>query len=237
MHPDLEKLLELQEKDLALKDVDQRLAEVREEVALLDKALAVGEEALNAAARAAEDAVERRTETEAKIEAYRVQQERRRQRLEMTRPGKVAASLMAELDLARSVLAQEESEWVRMSETVQGLEEQVAEGTEELEALKKAQEPERAELLTRETKILEEQEEAQKDREDCADKLEKALRIKYDRLYRSRGTTVVVEMNGPACGACFTTVPLHRRSQIKSGAVLGGCEVCGVILYCTDEQE
>jgi hypothetical protein len=26
-------------------------------------------------------------------------------------------------------------------------------------------------------------------------------------------------------------VPLNRRSQIKSGQVLDGCEVCGAILY------
>ena len=32
------------------------------------------------------------------------------------------------------------------------------------------------------------------------------------------------------CG-CHTSVPLNRRSQIRSGAVIDGCEVCGAILY------
>lgn len=236
MHPDLAKLLKLQEKDLGLKAVEESLAALHEEVAALDLAVATGEEAHTAAQRAVADAVARRTETEVKIEAYRGQQDRRKQRLEITRPGKVAASIMAELELARSVLTQEESEWVRMDETVRGLEEQVVQAAAELEELKKTQDPERAELLAREESLLAERKSATRSREASAKKLDKPLRIKYDRLYQSRSVAVVVAMSGPACGACFTTIPLHRRTQIKNGSVLGGCEVCGVILYYTDEE-
>jgi predicted nucleic acid-binding Zn-ribbon protein len=236
MHPDLVKLLALQEKDLSLKLVEDQLVAVHEEVAALDQAVTIGQDAMAAAQRAVADAIGRRTEAEAKIETYRAQQDRRKQRLEITRPGKVAASIMAELELARSVLTQEESEWVRMDETVRGLDDQVVQVTAELEELQKTQEPERAELLAREEGFLEEQGSATQDREASAGELDKPLRIKYDRLYQSRATTVVVAMSGPACGACFTTVPLHRRTQIKNGSVLGGCEVCGVILYYTDEE-
>ena len=237
MHPDLVKLLNLQERDLVVKGAEERLAALREEVAVLDRAVAESEHVLEAAQRAAADAIERRTEQEDKIEAYRSQQERRRQRLEITRPGKVAASLMAELDLARSILAQEESEWIRMSETVQALEAAVAEAEAAAQEIKEQQDPERAELLTKEGGIFAEHEAAKAEREVCASDLAKPLRIKYDRLYQSRSATVVVAMNGPACGACFTTVPLHRRSQIKNGSILGGCEVCGVILYCADDEK
>lgn len=236
MHPDLAKLLKLQEKDLGLKAVEESLAALHEEVAALDLAVATGEDVHTAAQRAVADAVARRTETEVKIEGYRGQQDRRKQRLEITRPGKVAASIMAELELARSVLTQEESEWVRMDETVRGLEEQVVQAAAELEELKKTQDPERAELLAREESLLAERKSGTRSREASAKKLDKPLRVKYDRLYQSRSVAVVVAMSGPACGACFTTIPLHRRTQIKNGSVLGGCEVCGVILYYTDEE-
>ena len=36
---------------------------------------------------------------------------------------------------------------------------------------------------------------------------------------------------GGTCGACHTSVPLNRRSQIRSGAIVDGCEGCGAILY------
>ena len=236
MHPDLEKLLALQEKDLALQAVRDRLVAVREEVAALDQEVAAEEESLESARRAVADAVLRRTELEAKIELFRTQQERRRRALEMTHPGRDAANMMAELDLARSVLAQEESEWVRLADTVQALEQKVTETEGGVAELKAGQEPQRAELLSREEGVLSEEKAAEAECEKCAALLDKVLRIKYERLYRSRATRVVVPLAGPACGACHTTIPLHRRSQIKSGAVLGGCEACGVILYWADEE-
>jgi len=42
---------------------------------------------------------------------------------------------------------------------------------------------------------------------------------------------VIVPLVGGACGACHTSVPMNRRSQIRTGAVLGNCEACGAILY------
>ena len=47
----------------------------------------------------------------------------------------------------------------------------------------------------------------------------------------ARDATSSCRCVGGACGACYTAVPLNRRSQIRSGAVLDGCEACGVILY------
>jgi len=44
----------------------------------------------------------------------------------------------------------------------------------------------------------------------------------------------VVPLVGGTCGACHTSVPLNRRSQIRSGAILDGCEGCGAILYPAD---
>jgi len=231
MHPDLVKLLELQDKDLALEEVDQRLAAIQGEAQVLDDAVAESQQALAAARQAASDATERRKDLEAKIETYRVQQERRRQRLEITRPGKEAANLMAELDLARSVLAQEESEWVRLADTVAALETKATEAEERVASLLEEQVPEREALKTRQAEILKERDAKAGEREASATRIDKPLLTKYDRLRRVRSSRVVVAMNGPACGACFTSLPLQVRSEIKAGTTLGWCEVCGVILY------
>jgi hypothetical protein len=60
--------------------------------------------------------------------------------------------------------------------------------------------------------------------------------MRYDRLRRARAASVVVPLSGDACGACFTAVPRNRRSQIRAGVLLEGCEACGVILYSVDRQ-
>ncbi len=60
--------------------------------------------------------------------------------------------------------------------------------------------------------------------------------MRYDRLRGARQSLVVVAMHGAACGACYTAVPTSRRSQIRAGLLLDGCEAGGVILYSSDDE-
>jgi predicted nucleic acid-binding Zn-ribbon protein len=231
MHADLVKLLDLQAKDAVLAEAEQRLAALRAESTVLDQALQQTRANVEAAQRALADGRRRRDELEAKIESYRTLQERRQQRLERVRNPKEASTLMAELDLARSVLAKEENEWVRSADTVTQLELKVQGEELNLKAVETAQAPQRADLAERQTRIQAERDAAAREREATAAQIDKSLRTRYDRLRRTRSSDVVVPLVGGACGGCHTAVPLNRRSQIKSGAVLDGCEACGAILY------
>jgi len=234
MHPDLIKLLDLQAKDSAIAEVDGRIAAVDADVAGLDQELEQARGARHTAQRAADDGARRRDELETKIESYRQLQERRRQRLEFVRNPKEASTLMAEMDLARSVLAKEESDWVRSADTVENLQVRVSEEQQKMEAMEADQAPVRAGLASQRATFVSQREALAQEREAAANLLDRALRIRYDRLRRARATAVVVPLNGDACGACFTAIPRNRRSQIRAGAVIEGCEACGVILYSAE---
>ncbi|HEX3274330.1 MAG TPA: hypothetical protein VHR43_05695 [Gemmatimonadales bacterium] len=231
MHADLVKLLDLQAKDTAVADAERRLKELDIESVRLDQAVQQARDLLDAARRAAADGARRRDEIEARVESYRTLQNRRVQRLETVRNPKEASTLMAELDLSRSVIAKEESEWVRSAEAVTGLERKVAEEETKVEAVDLAQAPERARLAERRRLLEAERDAAVLAREASAERIDKPLRTRYDRLRRSRDRDVVVPLVGGTCGACHTAIPLNRRSQIRSGAVVDGCEGCGAILY------
>ena len=231
MHADLVKLLDLQAKDTAVADAERRLKELDIESVRLDQAVQQARDLLDAARRAAADGARRRDEIEARVESYRTLQNRRVQRLETVRNPKEASTLMAELDLSRSVIAKEESEWVRSAEAVTGLERKVAEEETKVEAVDLAQAPERARLAERRRLLEAERDAAVLAREASAERIDKPLRTRYDRLRRSRDRDVVVPLVGWTCGACHTAIPLNRRSQIRSGAVVDGCEGCGAILY------
>jgi uncharacterized protein len=234
MHADLVKLLDLQAKDATVADVDRRLGELNAEFTALDAAVQRARDALEGARRAAAEGSRRRDELEARVESYRVLQERRVQRLESVRNPKEASTLMAELDLARSVMAKEENEWVRSAEAVTGLERKVGEEETKVAAVDLEQAPERARLEERRRDLIAEREAAVREREASAEQIDKPLRTRYDRLRRSRARDVIVPLVGGTCGACHTSVPLNRRSQIRSGAILDGCEGCGAILYPAD---
>jgi len=231
MHADLVKLLDLQSKDSAVAEVERRMRGLREEAGVLDQALNRARETLEAARRAAADAARRRDELEAKIESYRVLQDRRQQRLEHVRNPKEASTLMAELDLARSVVAKEENDWVRSADAVTQAQFKAAEEERNVAAVADGQTPERDRLAARRAELEEELAEAQRQREDTASQLDRALRIRYDRLRKARSGDVIVPLLGGSCGSCHTSIPLNRRSQIRAGSILDTCEVCGAILY------
>ena len=231
MHADLLKLLDLQTKDAAVVEAEQRLDALSGETSTLDQALRRAQDVLEACRRAAVDGARKRDELETRIDSYRILQDRRRLRLEQVRNPKEASTLMAEFDLARSVMAKEENEWVRAAETVSQLELRAKNEERNVEAVEVAQAPARAQVAERRAKLEAEREDALRLREASAGLIDKALRLRYDRLRKTRVNNVVVPLVGGACGSCHTAVPMNRRGQIRAGLVIDACEACGAILY------
>jgi predicted nucleic acid-binding Zn-ribbon protein len=212
-------------------EADQRLLALDQATSTLDQVLQRARDSVEAARRGLADGERRRDELETKIESYRTLQDRRSQRLEHVRNPKEASTLMAELDLGRSVMAKEEGEWVRSADAVVQLELKVQGEELNLKAVEAAQASERTRVAERRTALETEREAALRQREASAALIDKPLRTRYDRLRRARSSDVVVPLVGGACGGCHTSIPLNRRSQIRAGAVLDGCEACGAILY------
>ena len=236
MHPDLLKLLALQAKDVALLEAHRQLGEVVAEVDALDRQVAEAACVVEQAQQQVAADQRRRLESEAKLENYRKLDERGRQRLELVRGAKEIQAVMTELDLARSVLAKEEAEWLRLAEAIAAGEAAVKEGEQRQEELRRDQEPVRAEIALRRKRCEAERVLALSARDGAAGEVDRVLRSRYERL-RSVRPTVVVALDGAACGACFTTVPLNRRTQIRAGTLIDACESCGVILYASDAVE
>jgi hypothetical protein len=231
MHPDLENLLELQTKDLALLATDLRLKAVADEIAELDAALNRARADVNVAQLQFEEGSKRREELETVIENQRTLQEKRRARIEQVKTAREVQALMTELDAARQNLARQESDWVKAAEVNQQQEAAVKEAEERRAALEGDQGGERSRLEEALQLASAEREEARQARDASAGSVERSLRMRYDRLWISRTTTVVVPLRGDACGACHTAVPRNRRSQIRAGTHIDACEGCGVILY------
>jgi len=231
MHPDLEKLLDLQAKDLTLLGTDHRLQAIAEEIGELDGALDRTRVEVETARKLLIEGTQKREELERVIEAQRAVQEKRRTRIEQVKTAREVQALMTELDQARSVLARQESDWVKSAEHTQQLEAAVAGAEERLTAMETDQGGERSRLEEAKKGAEAERDVARQIREESAATVERSLRMRYDRLWLSRTTTVVVPLRGDACGACYTAVPRNRRSQIRAGTHIEGCEACGVILY------
>ena len=234
MHQDLEALLMLQRKDEAVRATEEALAALQPEVAKLDEALAAVERKLEAARRGIQDAMGRRGELEGKIASYRGMQEARRQRLEWVKGAKEAQTLMAELDLARSVIAKEEVEFLRSGDAVTEAEMRAAEAEKGVEDVRDAQRADRELLEGKRQAIIAEREEAVAAREKATKDVQAGLLVKYEKIRKGKAPAAVYRLRGGSCGHCFTAVPSQRRVLIQRGATIEGCEACGVLLYVAE---
>ena len=234
MHPDLETLLVLQERDQAVTECDGALAALEPETRELDEALQAAERGLEQARRGVRDALGRREELNGKIANYRSMQEQRRQRLEWVRGAKEASTLMAELDLARSVLAKEEAEFMRSGDAVIAAELKVVDAEQALAAVRVAQAPRREGLAGRRDAIMGEREGALAARDAQARLVPPGLLARYERIRRGKAPLALYRLHVDACGHCYTAVPTQRRALIVRGAAIEGCEACGVLLYAAE---
>jgi len=234
VHPDLEALLALQEKDQAVAAVDEALQGLEPEQRTLDEALAAAERALEAARRGVGEAGRRRDELEGKIASYRTMQEQRRQRLEWVRGAKEASTLMAELDLARSVLAKEEAEFLRSGDMVTEAELKVLDAEQGLAKVREAQAAQRETLAGRREELAAQRERAMTERDAAAQRVNSGLLGRYERIRRGKAPEALYALHGDACGHCFTAVPTQRRVLVQRGATIETCEACGVLLYAAE---
>ncbi len=234
MHPDLEALLALQDKDVAVANCDARLKALEPELRVLDEQIAAAERVVTQARAAIQAALDRRDGLEGKIASYRTMQEQRRQKLEWVRGAKEASTLMAELDLARTVLAKEEAEFMRSGDAVGEAERKTAEAENARDNVREAQAAQREALAGRRLEIATEREQALRAREGASRALSPALLARYDRIRRGKAPLAVFALHGSSCGNCFTAVPTQRKALIQRGATIEGCEACGVLLYAKE---
>jgi hypothetical protein len=234
VHPDLEALLALQNKDVALASCDARLKALEPEVRALDEQIRAAERVVEQARAGIQAALERRDGLEGKIQSYRTMQEQRRQRLEWVRGAKEASTLMAELDLARTVLAKEEAEFMRSGDAVGEAERKTAEAENALENIREAQAAQREAIAGKRQEIAAERERAALERDRASKVVNAALLARYDRIRRGKAPLAVFPLHGSSCGNCFTAVPTQRKALIQRGTTIEGCEACGVLLYAKE---
>jgi predicted nucleic acid-binding Zn-ribbon protein len=234
VHPDLDGLLTLQAKDQDVARSEQALAALEPDVRRLDELLAGAQRTVDTALRAIDDAKRRRDELEGKIASYKSMQEQRRQKLEWVRGAKEASTLMAEIDLTRTVLAKEEAEFMRSGDAVHEAERKAAEAEKALHVVREAQAPERAALAEKREAALAELRHAQEIRTQATSGVNGALLSRYERIRRGKAPLALYALHGDACGHCFTAVPTQRRVLIQRGASIETCEACGVLLYSAE---
>jgi predicted nucleic acid-binding Zn-ribbon protein len=234
VHPDVETLLALQADDAALGVLQERRQALVERLQNLDRQRQFAADAL-ARARAAVDAEERRQrELQSRIGTHRQMHDRNLAQFDAVKKQREANAAMAQAELTRKVLADDESEMQSLARRVADLRQAAAAQESALADLDAEQEGARAEIDAAQ-RLLDEQLQAARGRREATSRaVARPLLARYDRIRSRLQTDAVYALRGPSCGNCDTAIPLQRRHQMAASGAVEVCEACGVLLYATN---
>ena len=231
MHPELEQLLVLQDRQQKIKQIQTEVHTLPLQRKNLEEQLAAsvaGVEALKQKARQVEMDrkkleldVGTRTETISRLKTQQYQtrkndefqaigHEIQRYENEIRKIEDEELELMVEADKLKADLGVEE----KKSATVR---ESVARQTGDLESKSKALQS-RLEELT-------------KERAEIAGKIDEDLLGRFERLFKSKGDAVVVPLEHEVCTGCHMKVTTQTAHRAKAGKEIVSCDNCGRILY------
>jgi len=72
-----------------------------------------------------------------------------------------------------------------------------------------------------------------KERAELASKIDEDLLGRFERLFKSKGDAVVVALEHEVCTGCHMKVTTQTAHRVKAGKDIVSCENCGRILYDT----
>jgi uncharacterized protein len=231
VHPELEQLLVLQDRQQKIRQIQMEIETVPLQQKSLEAQLAssaAGVETLKQKARHVEMDrkkleldVGTRSETITRLKTQQYQtrkndefqaigHEIERYENEIRKIEDEELELMMEADKVKADLGAEEKKAATVRESI-------ARQTKDLE--------------TKSTTLQSRLEELTKERAEIAGKIEEDLLSRFERLFNSKGDAAVVAIEHGVCMGCHMKVTTATASQVRAGKEIVSCENCGRILY------
>jgi predicted nucleic acid-binding Zn-ribbon protein len=233
VNQDLEALLALQADDEVIDGLHAKLRALGPRLAELERRRKAVAEQL-AKTEAAIEADERKhRELEGRLTDHKQRQERNLAHLDSVKRMREATAAMAQVEQARKILIEEESELQALTRRIADGHKAIAAHRDALAAEDQEQAAERAVLAEERAKVEDQIAEARATRAKTAARVPKTILAKYDRIRGRRGEQAIFALRGPSCGHCDTAIPLQRRNQMMGTGQIEVCEACGVLLYAT----
>jgi predicted nucleic acid-binding Zn-ribbon protein len=230
MHNDVEVLLALQADDTAIFEFESRLRALEPRMSALDRKRE-GAVAALARARSAVEAEERRQrELLTKVAAHKQMQERNLAQFDAVKRLREATAAMAQVESARRIIAEDESELQTISRRLTELRASVESHEAAVRDVEAEQVTAREEIEQERGEITTSLDAARRARNEKTAGVPRPLLGKYDRI-RTRRPKALYAMRGDSCGNCDTAIPMQRRNLMAVNGAIDVCEACGVLLY------
>ncbi len=232
MNQDLEALLVVQRDDEVIREIEAQRDALSPRIKALDKARQRAAEDVAKCESTLSREQEKLRALESRITDHRARHDKNLEVLNNAQKLKEATAASAQVEAARKVLADDESELLVSTRRVTDLRTQLAAYQEVLQSVSTEQESARSSLAGELAEIDARLETARAHRERSTEGIDKGLLLKYDKVQARRRSAALYEVHGNfACGSCDTAMPVQRRPKMATGAIIEICEACGVLLY------
>ena len=234
MHADVSALVALQDEDAAVEELEAQLRALEPRMNDLERGRAVAADALDRARRMLAMEEQKLAEARARAAQHRALQERNQRQLDTITNVREATAATLQLEQARRMANEAESEAARIGTRVNEARERVAEAELTLADIESTQESDRAAIASERRRIEDELRHARMKREGAAKRVSGPLLSRYDRIRRRHGSHSFFPLRDGACSSCDTAIPIQRRHEMSRTGSVELCEACGVLLYAPE---
>jgi hypothetical protein len=224
-------LLALQEQDEAIDTIQGKLDALAPRVAELEKRVRHATDAVERAQTTLTAEEQRQAYLREKVTEHKSVLEKNQAALDQVKTMRAATAAVTQLEQIRRVLADEESDFAGVTRRLAELRATVEAATAAVRAVEAEQTDARATIETEKQAIADEIAVASAERDVRAKTVGKSVLLKYDRIRVKKRPRAVFPLNGGACSACDTSIPVQRRYTMQNTGTIELCEACGVLLY------
>jgi predicted nucleic acid-binding Zn-ribbon protein len=230
MQSEVEALLALQEDDVEIVELEKRLRALDPRMAALDRKRENAKAVVDRARAAVESEERRQRELQGMIAQHKQMQEKNLAQLDAVKRLKEATAAMAQVESARRIIADDESELQALNRRIGEMRTAVVAHEAELASVEEEQAAARDEIAQERSEIDDSLLAARQKRDGKTGAVSRTLLGKYDRI-RTRRPQALYPLRGESCGNCDTAIPMQRRNQMGVNGTIDVCEACGVLLY------
>ena len=220
----------MQEDDTRIHELEERLHALDPKLAALDRKRENAKQALDRARAAVETEERRQRELQGMIAQHKQMQEKNLAQLDAVKRLKEATAAMAQVESARRIIADDESELQALNRRIGELRTTVVTSETNLATIEEEQGTAREEISAERSEIDASLAAARNERNSKTAAVPRPLLGKYDRI-RTKRTHALYPLRGESCGNCDTAIPMQRRNHMAVNGPIDVCEACGVLLY------
>jgi predicted nucleic acid-binding Zn-ribbon protein len=231
VHPELEQLLVLQDRQQKIKQIQTEIETVPLQRKSLEAQLAssaAGFEALKQRGRHVE-MDRKKLELDAGTRAESIARLKTQQY--QTRKNDEFQAIGHEIERYENEIRKIEDEELELMVQADTIKVDLAEEEKKAGVVRESIARQTKDLEAKSTTLQSQLEELSKERAEIAGKIDEDLLGRFERLFKSKGDAVVVALEHEVCTGCHMKVTTQTAHRVKAGKEIVSCENCGRILY------